>query len=180
MKPQTISAFARSYKLSRTTLLYYDRIGLLKPAQCNSAGYRLYTEVEHQRMYRINTFRKAGLPLKAIKQLLEREQDGNIAAALEQRLIALNEEMAQLQAQQLLITQLLGRQEKQSVDVDQWVKMLAEAGVDATGRQRWHRAFERDAPQAHEEFLISLGLDANEVAAIRKQSRSVQPSDDQD
>ncbi len=159
--------------------MYYDRIGLLKPAQCNSAGYRLYTEVEHQRMHRINTFRKAGLPLKAIKQLLQREQGGNIAAALEQRLTALNEEVAQLQAQQLLITRLLGQPEKQSIDVNQWVKMLAEAGVDAKGRKRWHRAFERDAPQAHEEFLSSLGLDANEVAAIREQSRTAQPSDDQ-
>jgi MerR family transcriptional regulator, thiopeptide resistance regulator len=171
MKPQTISAFAKLFDLSRATLLYYDRIGLVKPARCNAAGYRLYTQTEHARMTRINTLRKAGLTLKAIQKLLQRDKVGNIAFALEQRLIALNEEMDQLRAQQALITSLLGREEKQVVDVEQWVKMLSEAGVDAEGRKRWHCAFERDAPDAHEEFLIALGLDADEVKTIRNQSR---------
>jgi DNA-binding transcriptional MerR regulator len=159
------------FGLSRATLLYYDRIGLLKPAQCNAAGYRLYGETECARMKRIDTFRKAGLPLETIRRLLETEQGDDVEAALEQRLATLNEEMAQLKAQQQLIANMLGRYDHKPVGVDQWVKMLAEAGVDAEGLQRWHCAFERDAPEAHQAFLVSLGLSREEVDAIREQSR---------
>ncbi|MDD3764509.1 MAG: MerR family transcriptional regulator [Nevskiales bacterium] len=171
MKPQTITAFAKAFGLSRATLLYYDRIGLLRPAEVSAAGYRLYGEAEHARMTRIETFRKAGLPLKAIQAVLDGARGGNVEAALEQRLVALNAEMAQLQAQQRLVTRLLGRSGPRKVDVAQWVKMLEEAGVDAAGRRRWHRAFERDAPQAHHEFLVSLGLSPDEIEAVRKRAQ---------
>lgn len=48
--------------------------------------------------------------------------------------------------------------------------MLEEAGMDEQARRRWHRAFERDAPEAHREFLFSLGLNEEEVDEIRQQS----------
>ena len=172
MKPLTITAFAKRFNLSRSTLLYYDRIGLLKPSGLSDAGYRLYSEADTERMQRIDTFRKAGLPLKAIKQIMEETgaEDG-VEMALEQRLACLNREMAELKAQQHLVVQLLqrrGRHPRQSgVDVIQWVKMLEEAGMDEQARRRWHIAFERDAPEAHEAFLHSLGLSDAEVAEIR-------------
>jgi DNA-binding transcriptional MerR regulator len=176
MPAQTITAFARRYGLSRTTLLYYDRIGLLRPAAVNAAGYRLYGEPEAARMQRIDTFRKAGLPLAAIRDILDGHGGDAVEAALETRLAAINGEIALLRAQQRLIVQLLHRGGQAlhtgSVDVVQWVAMLAEAGVDEAGRLRWHQAFERDAPAAHQEFLVSLGLDAAEVAEIRRRSRT--------
>lgn len=175
MTLQTITAFARRFSLSRATLLYYDRIGLLKPAGFNAAGYRLYGEREAQRMARIDTFRQAGLPIKTIRAILDRAQHDTLQAALEQRLGVLNEEIARLRAQQQLVATLLGRRGSRSpreqVDVTQWVAMLTEAGVDEAGRLRWHQAFERDAPEAHEAFLVSLQLDAQEIAAIRRRSR---------
>lgn len=171
MSLQTITVFARGFGLSRTTLLYYDRIGLLKPASVNASGYRLYGDAERTRMQRINTFRQAGLSLDTIRELLETEHGGQVEAALEQRLAALNTELVHLQAQQRLIVNMLGRTEQTPVNVEQWVKMLEEAGIDEEGRLRWHQAFERDAPQAHQAFLASLGLDAAQVKAIRKRSQ---------
>ena len=38
---QTISQAAKKFKLSRSTLLYYDRIGLLRPTERTAAGYRI-------------------------------------------------------------------------------------------------------------------------------------------
>ena len=178
MPPLTITAFARRFGLSRAALLYYDRIGLLKPAGLSPAGYRLYGEREAERMVRIDTFRKAGLPLAAIREILdsgEGEKEGTLEAALERRLAALNRESAQLHAQQRLITRLLSREGSEphyrNVNVTQWVAMLEEAGVDEAGRHRWHHAFERDAPEAHHQFLVSLGLDEAEIKEIRRQSR---------
>lgn len=185
MKPQTITAFAKRFGLSRSTLLYYDRIGLLKPAGFSPNGYRLYGERETARMRRIDTFRKAGIPLKAIREILDGMADdgeggGGLEAALERRLIDLNQEIGQLHAQQRLVASLLRREGKRprvrSVDVTQWVAMLEEAGLDEVARQRWHSAFERDAPEAHQEFLVSLGLDEEEIAEIRRRSREPESS----
>ena len=179
MTPQTITTFARRFGLSRGTLLYYDRIGLLKPARVNAAGYRLYGEKEAARMTRIDTFRAAGLPLKAIRELLDGRGGGAVEAALERRLVALNEEIDRLHAQQRLVVELLGRDGKRprcrTLDVTQWVRMMDEAGIDKAGRDRWHHAFERDAPKAHQEFLESLGLDQKAVAAVRRRSRDPNP-----
>jgi DNA-binding transcriptional MerR regulator len=175
VKPQTITTFARRFNLSRSTLLYYDRIGLLKPSGKSSAGYRLYGEADAERMTRIDLFRKAGLSLVAIKEIMAADAEDTVEMALERRLASLNGEMAELKAQQKLVVQLLQRRGKDprqpGVDVDQWVKMLEEAGMDERARQRWHRAFERDAPDAHGEFLHSLGLSDADVDKIRKQSR---------
>ncbi|HEX8980054.1 MAG TPA: MerR family transcriptional regulator [Parasulfuritortus sp.] len=175
MQPETITAFARRFGLARATLLYYDRIGLLKPAGLSPSGYRLYGEREAARMTRIDTYRKAGLPLEAIRAILDESGGDNPATALEKRLAAINDEIGQLRAQQRLVVELLRRSGKgaagHGVDVEQWVAMLAEAGVDEAGRRRWHQAFERDAPEAHREFLASLGLGDAEIEDIRRRSR---------
>jgi len=176
VKPQTITAFAKRFGLSRSTLLYYDRIGLLKPTGHSEAGYRLYGKEDAERMTRIDTFRKAGLPLKDIQAIMTTAAAGDtLELALEQRLESLNRELAELKAQQHLVLQLLQRRGRNpqhpDVDVVQWVKMLEEAGMDERARQRWHMAFERDAPGAHRAFLHSLGLSKVEVEEVRRLSR---------
>lgn len=175
MGQQTISVFARRFGLSRATLLYYDRIGLLNPAGLSSAGYRLYGEDEVNRMMRIGTFRKAGLPLLEIKKILDDGNADNLEQALENRLTALNAEIANLHVQQNLIAQLLKRDQNQAryktVHATMWVAMLEEAGIDEAGRKRWHREFEHDAPIAHDGFLTLLGFDESAVAEIRSWSR---------
>lgn len=181
MPPQTISAFARRFGLSRATLLYYDRISLLRPAGLSPAGYRLYGQAEAARMGRIHIYRQAGLSLEAIRAILDGYGGDDLQAALEQRLASLNREMDELRAQQRLIAQLLRRDGPEAryrhVDVNQWVAMLMEAGMDEAGLLRWHQAFERDAPEAHQAFLVSLGLPVQEIESIRRGSR---PSEDLD
>jgi hypothetical protein len=90
--------------------------------------------------------------------------------------------MAQLQAQQRLVAELLQRRGCRpgtlGVDVHQWVGMLEEAGMDEAARQRWHAAFERDAPDAHEAFLHAIGLSGARVAEVRQLSREAWSSPD--
>jgi len=181
MPLQTITAFARRFGLSRATLLYYDRVGLLRPATVSPAGYRLYGDKEVRLMERIVTYRKAGLPLRSIQRILDEGTSDVLQAALERRLAALNEEIERLMAQQRLVIQLSGRAggrlRQRGMGVAQWVSMLEEAGVDEAGRQRWHRAFERDAPDAHQVFLEFLGLGDQEITKIRRASRSHEAAD---
>ena len=49
--------------------------------------------------------------------------------------------------------------------------MLEAAGMDDAAKKRWHMEFERRAPDGHQEFLLSLGITADEVARIRSWSR---------
>ncbi|GAA4649850.1 hypothetical protein GCM10023116_21310 [Kistimonas scapharcae] len=42
----TVTQLARKYDISRTTLLYYERVGLLRPRQRSENGYRWYGEGE--------------------------------------------------------------------------------------------------------------------------------------
>jgi MerR family transcriptional regulator, thiopeptide resistance regulator len=70
MKTYSISKLARSCGLSRSTLLYYDRVELLKPSGRTGSGYRYYTDADQVRLQRIGHFRQAGLSLKEISAVL--------------------------------------------------------------------------------------------------------------
>src|SRR6266496_3342040 len=70
MKTYSISKLARTRGLSRSTLLYYDRLGLLKPSGRTGSGYRYYTDADQRRLKRIFDFREAGLTLKEIRAVL--------------------------------------------------------------------------------------------------------------
>lgn len=173
---ESITAFAKRYGLSRATLLYYDRIGLLSPSGRSAAGHRFYGPDATARMNRIDVLRRAGLPLAAIRSLL---RDGaasdDLTRAVERQLEELNREQAALSAKRRLLLGILARDagfvDRTAMTVDLWVALLAEAGLDANARQRWHRAFERDAPDDHQAFLASLGLPDGEIEAIRARSR---------
>ena len=68
MKSYSISALAREQGLSRSTLLYYDRIGLLRPQSRSEANYRYYGEEQRQRqrLRQIGALRAAGMTLEEI------------------------------------------------------------------------------------------------------------------
>lgn len=50
----------------------------------------------------------------------------------------------------------------------QWVDILRASGMNDEDMRNWHVEFEASMPQAHEDFLQSLGIDAWQRAAIRK------------
>lgn len=66
----TISEIAAKFGLSRSTLLYYDKIGLLSPRERSGADYRIYTDEDYRLMEEIARLRNAGIPLRAIRKLL--------------------------------------------------------------------------------------------------------------
>jgi len=55
---------------------------------------------------------------------------------------------------------------------DQFVAVLAAAGIDASQRTKFHREFERQQPEAHARFLAWLGLPADEAGRIREHARA--------
>src|SRR3954470_23562305 len=66
-----IGEVAAATGLTVRTLHHYDEIGLLRPAERSEAGYRLYSDDDVRRLYRIVAFRRLGLALDEIGALLE-------------------------------------------------------------------------------------------------------------
>ena len=170
----TVSALARRAGLSRSTLLYYDRIGLLRPSGRSAARYRLYGEDARARLEAIVTYRGVGLGLHEVRALLD-ARGGRTAAILTERLSRLNDEIERLREQERVIVRLLSNRalfrKARALDKSGWVEILAAAGLDDAAMHRWHIEFEARAPEAHGDFLASLGIPPAEIASIRAWSR---------
>ena len=179
MKTYSISKLARAFGLSRSTLLYYDRIGLLEPSGRTGSGYRYYSEKDYRRLERIRHFREAGLTLKDIRAVLSSGGKPGVKL-LDKRMRETAANIVDLKNQQRLLAGMLNRiasgNSLSPVDKELWVEMLQAAGMNQKARKRWHTEFERRAPEAHNEFLLSLGIPREEVAMIRRWSRGEIPS----
>lgn len=165
----TVGQLAKHAGVSRTTLLYYERIGLLVPSARSSAGYRLYTDADMARVLQVRDYRATGMTLEAIAALLDsRDREG----VIQQRLQAIAREMAILYEQQAVLLRLAHHSDSgsQPMDKQRWTNLLRAAGMDDATMNRWHALFERQAPIAHASFLGSLGLDGKEIKRIRKWS----------
>jgi DNA-binding transcriptional MerR regulator len=166
----TVGALARRHGLARSTLLYYDALGVLRPAMRSPAGYRRYGPAEERRLELICTYRRAGLPLAAISRLLDGPA-GGLAGVLEQRVAELDAEVERLRDQQRLLADLLQRPEllkrARVIDKATWVALLAASGMTEADMRRWHAGFERSSPEKHARFLELLGLGDDEIATIR-------------
>ena len=172
--PLTVGRLARRFGLSRSTLLYYDRVGLLRPSGRTSSRYRLYSENDCRRLERIVAYREAGLPLAEIRAILD-GPTSRTAAILEAHLETLNREIGSLRTQQRTVASLLQDRlrlrRSRTMDKDLWVAILRATGLSEADMRRWHVEFEATAPEAHQDFLESLGIPPAEVRRIRKWSR---------
>lgn len=170
---ERISQLARRFGLSRSTLLYYDRIGLLSPTGRSEAGYRLYAPADSRRLATICSYRRAGLTIEDIQRILTTRENEN-SPVLARRLRELGDEIRALQVKQHLLAgmlrQVAGGDLPATVDKETWVAMLRAAGMDDAAMGRWHAEFERRAPQAHHDFLRSLGITEEEALLIRQWS----------
>ncbi len=106
--------------MSIRTLQYYDRIGLLPPAQRTEAGYRLYDDTALERLQQILLFRELEFPLKDIISIMERK-DFDRRKALDQQI-----ELLELKKQHL----------QKLIDFARGIKMLGVRAVDFTAFDR--------------------------------------------
>lgn len=170
----TIGQLCREYGLSRSTLLYYDSIGLLKPSARSASNYRLFTEEDKARLERICLFRDAGVPLLRIKEILnqkEEQEDAILAARLEE----INKDIRLKRLQQkLIISMLKNRGDEEAgllTDEPTFSAILKSAGLDEETMKNLHIQYEKNSPQAHQFFLEFLGLPDEMITRIRERSK---------
>ena len=80
--------FAKLAGVTVRALHHYDRLGLLKPKQRSSSGYRLYSNRDFGRLEQIAVLKFLGMPLKKIRTLLEKETKLGEALRRQQKVLA--------------------------------------------------------------------------------------------
>jgi len=172
-----ITELARTFGLSRSTLLYYDRIGLLTPSLRSLANYRSYSAADRDRLESICELRRAGLDIAGIRTVLA-AADNDTAMILQGRLHQIGAEIQALQTKQRMLAGMLRLTgeggPKASADKEMFVEMLRAAGMDDDDMKRLHVEFECRAPEAHHNFLLLLGISEKEAFRIRTWSRAEQ------
>jgi DNA-binding transcriptional MerR regulator len=130
----------KSVGLSRSTLLYDDKLGLLK-GRPRPNGDREYSDADRQRLLLLQRLQAGGLTLKDCKDCLDgtidRERPGR-------RLETLEAEIEAKERSRELLTALLGRHSLKA----------------------WHEEVERLAPDMHREWLMTQGFSSEDAARI--------------
>lgn len=103
----TVSEIGKKYNISRQTLIYYDKIGLFKPAFVDSNGYRCYSVRQIPHLREIYFLKSLGVPLQAIKKHFKERNVKKTEELLESRRNAIDEEMATLARKRAYLTQRL-------------------------------------------------------------------------
>jgi MerR family transcriptional regulator, thiopeptide resistance regulator len=172
--PLTVTNLARACGLSRSTVLYYERMGLLKPVRRSTGNYRMYGENDLKRLRQICIYRSAGLKLGDIRSILE-ETSSDAAGVLKRRLVELSGEIEKLRDHQRAIAKLLKDTDQlrrfTMVTKEKWVEVMRASGFTDEDMHRWHAQFEKSAPGEHQEFLEFLHIPPEEVRSIRDWSR---------
>ncbi|MDE2860134.1 MAG: MerR family transcriptional regulator [Chloroflexota bacterium] len=84
----TVKQVARLSGVTVRTLHHYDAVGLLRPAAISSAGYRLYSDADLERLQQVLFFRELGFSLRDIARVLSSPDfDRKEALAMHRRLL---------------------------------------------------------------------------------------------
>ncbi|MEM7359387.1 MAG: heavy metal-responsive transcriptional regulator [Pseudomonadota bacterium] len=88
LTPSSIGAVAEKFGVTVHTLRYYEKIGLLAPISKNSAGRRVYSSSDIERLHFIKRAQRMHFSLKEISALLEVERNSSRQKPQAQKLVA--------------------------------------------------------------------------------------------
>ena len=165
----TVTRLAKSCNLARSTVLYYESIGLLRPPRRSDGNYRVYATKDLDRLRQICTYRDAGLTLGDIRSLLNAPRN-DAQGVLEERMVEIGRAIERMREHQRAIARLLNSREmrkERMITKEKWTSIMSGAGFSEEDMRRWHQEFERSAPAEHQEFLEFLHIPAAEIKTIR-------------
>lgn len=147
----TISELATSVGLSRSTLLYYEKLGLLKGKR-QANGYRVYSDADRQRLILLQQLQAGALSLKECQACLDGKIDQDL---LRQRFEALRSELENKTRSLSLLAALLGE----------------------GSLREWYESIEQQAPDLHRQWLITQGFSSDEAARVALLSKDMNDHD---
>jgi DNA-binding transcriptional MerR regulator/ubiquinone/menaquinone biosynthesis C-methylase UbiE len=142
-----ISELAKLVGLTRTTLLYYEKQGLITGKR-QSNGYRIYSDKDLQRLRLLRQLQVGGLTLRECQACLDAKLDRSL---LENRLLQLDAEITKKQEARELLSALLGQRPL----------------------RHWHETTDRLAPDALLDWLKQQGFDEKEALHLKWLSKDM-------
>ncbi len=103
----TISEISEKYGLSRDTLRYYEKVGIIPPVHRTSSGLRDYTEEDCKWVELVKCMRSAGLSVEVLKEYVKLAQQGNETFSKRRELLVQQRE--QLVSQMQVIQETIDR-----------------------------------------------------------------------
>ena len=102
MQIMTIGRLARDIGIGAGTLRYYERLGLLAPAERTASGYRMYGEAAARRLRFIRRAQALGFTLEEVAELLKLSDNPRASArevkkATQGKIADIDERIAALQ-----------------------------------------------------------------------------------
>ncbi|WP_420554652.1 MerR family transcriptional regulator [Neptuniibacter marinus] len=143
----SISELAEKVGLSRSTLLYYEKLGLLQGIR-QTNGYRLYSDKDAQQLHLLQQLQAGGLTLKECKSFLGSKVQRSV---LEKRLQQLDEDIVQKQQARELLAALLG----------------------GGSLRLWHQQTDKLAPDAHLDWLKQQGFNEQQALHLKWLSKDM-------
>jgi MerR family Zn(II)-responsive transcriptional regulator of zntA len=141
----TIGRLARRAKVNTDSIRFYERQGLLSPANKTDAGYRLYTEDAIRRLAFIKHAQQCGFSLAQIRSLLQVHSGDPSARSIgysiaEEKLGEIQKTLAALRAMSDALSSLLASREERARDPIRLEEKLLVSGIDAGSVQPLHRS----------------------------------------
>lgn len=95
----TIGQFAAMHGINKKTLMWYDEIGLFKPAVINPEnGYRCYNYHQSPILETILLLRELDVSIKEIQDFMKNRSAGSLKCLLEEKITGLDMQISHLQA----------------------------------------------------------------------------------
>lgn len=100
----TIGQFADLHEINKKTLMWYDEIGLLKPACIKENGYRYYSYQQSSTLETILMLRELNVSLDEIKNFIEHRTIDSFDYLLKEKITELNETISHLKSIQKVLS----------------------------------------------------------------------------
>ena len=189
-KPLTVGRIARLTGVSVRTLHHYDDIALVVPSGRTSAGYRVYSDADVERLHQVLTYRELGFSLEQIATLLD-DPDADALAHLRQqrtlledridrlhRMVAAVEEMMSKKSQGIQLTAA----EQAEIFGDDWANnnYQSEAEERWGNTDAWKQSQERAATLTKDDWAaLKAETDSFNEACADALRRGVRPGSDE-
>ncbi|HEX3811706.1 MAG TPA: MerR family transcriptional regulator [Mycobacteriales bacterium] len=176
----TVGATAALVGVTVRTLHHWDSTGLVRPSERTPSGYRLYSAADVARVHRVLIYRELGLPLEAIRELLDAPATDATGPLREQR-TQLVERISQLQGMVDAVDRmieatsagiLLSAEEQVAIFGTDWQPSWAADAHDRWGdTAQWTQYAERSADRTADDWQqIAADVTAldNDLAAGKR------------
>jgi DNA-binding transcriptional MerR regulator/SAM-dependent methyltransferase len=156
----SISQVSKHIGVARSTLLYYERIGILIPTRNPENGYREYSQKDVETLLLVRQLQLAGLSLKESIDIMHGNLDPTL---IKKRYQSIENKIKNMMMAKQVLKSLLEKATGESVPRND---------NERSGRN-WHAEFERKGAEAHSSWLQKLGFDEKESTYIRWVTRDI-------